>query len=104
MPLPRPASPKALIADIRAFMAERSRHQLIAAGFAVLIPVLIIVMFLADANSLKPGEDLVYVQSWSANRTDAEIIAQQKIDQKKKEAAQAERRRQFQQLENTLGM
>ena len=40
----------------------------------------------------------------SANRTDAEIIAQQKIDQAAKEAAQKERQRQFQKLEKQLGM
>ena len=44
------------------------------------------------------------VDSWSANRTDAEIIAQQKKDQAARRAYQAEKQRQFKRLENQLGM
>lgn len=105
MPLPRPASPKALVADLRAFLAERSRHQVVAALLAVLMPAIIVVGFIVDARTnIAPGEQLIYVESWSANRTDEEIIAQQKKDQAAKEARTAERQRQFKELERKLGL
>lgn len=105
MPLPRPASPRALWADARDFFRQRSRHQLIAAAAAILMPIVIIVGFYYDGQTnILPGEQLIYAESWPANRTDAEIIAQQKIDQERREAAQAERQRQFQRLERRLGM
>ena len=105
MALPRPASPKALIADFRAFIAERSRHQLVAAALAVAMPIIIVIGFIVDSRTnIDPGEQLIYVQSWSATRSDEEIKADQQRRQQEREAAQAERQRQFQQLEKQLGM
>ncbi|WP_324748959.1 hypothetical protein SH591_09735 [Sphingomonas sp. LY54] len=103
MALPRPASPRALWADLRAFTRERSRVQWIAAAVAVLMPVIIIIGFITDARTnIAPGEQLIYVDSWSTNRTDAEILAEQKRRQAEREAAQAERQRQFKRLEEKL--
>lgn len=105
MALPRPASPKALIADLRAFLSDRPPHQLVAAALAIAMPVLIIIGFIVDARTnIDPGEQLIYVDSWNANRTDEEIVADQKERQARTEAAQAERRRQFQELEKRFGM
>ena len=105
MALPRPSSPRVLLADLKAFTRERSRHQWIAAFFAIVMPIVILVGFYYDSRTnIAPGEQLIYVESWSADRTDEEIIAQQKIDQKAKEARAAERQRQFQKLEKQLGI
>jgi hypothetical protein len=105
MPLPRPASPRVLWADLRAFAKERSRVQWVAAVFAIVIPISIIVLFYYDARTnIAPGEQLIYVESWSANRTDAQIVAAQKERQKRQEAFAAERQRQFKELERQLGM
>lgn len=99
MPLPRPASPIALWKDLRDFAAQRSRHQVIGAAVAILMPLGIIVAFVKDANTnIMPGEQLIYAESWSLDRTDEEIVAQQQIDQARREALAAERQRQFQQL------
>ena len=105
MSLPRPATPRALWADIRAFARERSRLQWIAALLAILMPTIIVVGFIVDARTnILPGEQLIYVDSWSANRTDAEITAAQKERQKAKEAADQETQRRFQELERRLGL
>jgi hypothetical protein len=105
MSLPRPSSPRVLWADLRAFTRERSRIQWVAAFFAIVMPIVIVVGFYVDGKTnIMPGERLIYVESWPANRSDAEIIAQQKIDQKRKQEAQAERQRQYQQLEKRLGI
>ena len=51
-----------------------------------------------------PPPQIVYAESWNANRTDAEIVAQQKKDQEARRAAQLQKQRQFQELEKRLGM
>ena len=105
MPLPRPASPRALWADLRAFTKQRSRAQWVAAFFAIVMPVVIVVGFYYDAQTnILPGEQIVYVENWPANRTDAEIKAQQKIDQAEKEKAQKARQERFKRLEDRLGI
>jgi hypothetical protein len=105
MALPRPSGPRALWADLKAFTAERSRHQWVAMFLAVAMPLGIVIVFLIDGRTnIAPGEQIIYVESWSSNRTDAEIVADQKKDKANKEAAAKERQRQFQELERRFGM
>ena len=103
MPLPRPASPRALWADLRAFASERRPHQWIAAALAVTIPLAIIFVFDLDGRTnIAPGPQLIYVESWPANRTDEQIKAEQKIDQAARDKAKKERQEQFQKLDEKL--
>ena len=103
MPLPRPASPRALWADIKSFTSTRSRIQWAAAAIAVAMPIAIVVLFVTDTRTnIEPGPQLIYVESWSAKRTDAEIIADQKKDQAAREAAAKERQKQFKKLDERL--
>ena len=102
---PRPASPRAAFADLRNFMRQRSREQLIGAALAVLVTAIIVIEFLVDSKiNTAPPPQIIYVEQWSANRTDAEIVAEQKKDQAEREAAMKARQEQFQKLENQLGM
>ncbi|GAA4750816.1 hypothetical protein GCM10023264_16760 [Sphingomonas daechungensis] len=102
---PKPVGPRAAFADLRAFMRQRSREQFIGAALAVLVTAVIVFEFLIDSRiNTAPPQQIVYAQSWSADRTDAEIVAQQKVDQAKKDAAAKEKQRQFQKLEKQLGM
>jgi hypothetical protein len=102
---PRPVSPRAAFADLRAFMRHRSREQVIGFALALLVTAIIIIEFIIDAKiNTAPPPTIVYVDQWNANRTDAEIIAQQKKDQAELEALRKERREQFQNIENQLGM
>jgi hypothetical protein len=105
MPLPRPASPRALLQDLRAFAAQRTRHQWIAAFFAVAMPATILVLFVLDGRTnILPGEQVIFVESWSAARSDEEIKAAQQVRQRERERAEAERRQEWQRLGNRLGM
>jgi hypothetical protein len=105
MPLPRPASPRALWADLRNFTRERSPHQWVAAFFALVMPLVIVVGFYFDAQTnIMPGEQIVYVDSWSGNRTDEEIVAAQKAREEEQKAIATERQRQFKELEKRFGM
>jgi len=102
---PRPVSPRAAFADLRAFMRQRSREQVIGFSLALLVTAIIIIEFIIDAKiNTAPPPTIVYVEQWNANRTDAEIVAQQKKDQAELEAARKERQEQFQRLQNQLGM
>jgi predicted DNA-binding protein (UPF0278 family) len=103
MPLPRPSSPRALWADLRAFAGDRRPHHWAAAALAVVMPAAVIVLFITDARrNIDPGPQVIHAASWPATRTDEEIKAQQIKDQAAKEAAQKERQRQFKKLDENL--
>lgn len=103
MPLPRPSGPRALWKDLSAFWRGRPRHQWVAATLAVLIPVGILVAFYYDGRTnIAPGEQVIFVDSWPTSRTDDQIKAKQKADLARREAAEAERRRQYQEIERSL--
>ena len=86
-------------------MRQRSREQVIGASLALLVTAIIVIEFVVDAKiNTAPPPQVIYVDQWPANRTDAEIAADQKKNQAEKEAAQKEKQRQFQELENRFGM
>lgn len=103
---PRPVSPKAAIADLIAFVKHSSsREQRIGALLAVLCTGFIVFEFLIDSKiNTAPPPRIIYADSWNANRSDAEIVADQKKHQAEREAAARERQRQFQELQNQLGI
>ena len=78
---------------------------MIGASLAVLVTLIIVIEFIVDAKiGTAPPPQLVEVDLYSSNRTDAEIIADQKKDMAEKKAFEKEKQRQFQKLENRLGM
>jgi hypothetical protein len=102
---PKPVGPRAAFADLRAFMRQRGREKLIGALLAVLVTTIIVIEFLVDSKiNTAPPPTVVYADSWSVDRTDAEIVRQQKVDQAKRDAAAKEKQRQFQKLEKQLGI
>jgi hypothetical protein len=102
---PRPSNPIAAFRDLAAFMRQRSREQVIGAALAILITAIIVIEFLVDAKiGTAPPPQIVYAELYPSNRTDAQIIADEKKDAAAKLAAQKERQRQFQKLEKQLGM
>lgn len=103
MALPRPSSPLAAWRDLRAFLAQQERYKFVIGAIAVAIPALILTGFYVDSN-IKPEAQIIYIQSWPANRTDDEIKVQQKVDQAERDKAAAEKRRQYQELEKRLGI
>jgi hypothetical protein len=102
---PRPVSPRAAYEDLRAFLSHTSREQRLGAILAVLATTIIVIEFLVDSKiNTAPPPQIIYANSWNANRTDDEIRADQKKDQAEREAFAKERQRQFQELENKLGI
>lgn len=103
MPLPRPASPRALWSDVKAMWRDRPPHQWIAAGLALMIPVGIFVGFYIDSGTnLTPTRTTTTVEIWPASRTDAEIRAAQNRRQAELDRRANERREQFRRVDETL--
>jgi hypothetical protein len=103
MPLPRPATPRALIADLRNFWRHRPRRQWIAAALAATATGGIFLAFYLDSQSLgEQREQVIFLDSWPVTRTDAEIRAQQRRDMNERNAAEAEHRRQLQRIDQSL--
>ena len=102
---PRPVGPIAAIRDLAAHVRHSSREQRIGATLAVLVTIIIVIEFLVDSQiNTAPGPTVIYVEQWDTNRTDAEIVADQKKRQAAKDAAEKERQRQFQELQKELGI
>lgn len=91
MALPPISRPSAAFADLRAFLASREKHQWVFALLSLLITGYFITVFLIQSKTkeYKPPE-IVWVQDYAPNRSDAEIKAQQRIDQAKRLSEQAE--------------
>lgn len=104
MPFPRPSSPRAAWRDFKAFLSGQERHKLVFGALAIAMPVLIVAGFYVDSRVEGPGPQLIYVQSWPADRSDEEIKAQQKIDQARLDAAREKRRQEYQRLADQLGI
>ncbi len=98
----RSISPRRALGDLRSFLGGRRPQELLFALPALVLTLLVIVAFYKDSRVEIPYKpNIIYVQSWPLNRSEAEIHAQQKIDQARKEADQAdyERRQKAKQAE-----
>src|SRR4051795_692199 len=102
---PKPSSPRAAFRDLTAFIRHSGREQRIGAALAVLITAIIVFVFLIDAKiGVAPTPTPTYVELYPSNRTDSDIIAQQKKEQAVRAAGEKEKRRQFQKLGKQLGI
>lgn len=91
--------------DLLALIRHSGREQKIGAALALIVTAIIVIEFLVDAKigtALPP--QVVEVELYPSNRTDAQIIADQKKDMAERQAFEKEKQRQFQKLENRLGM
>lgn len=103
--LPPMVGPRAALRDLTAFMRQRSREQIIGAALAVLVTMIIVIIFFVDSKiNTAPPRQIVYVESFPANRTDADIIADQKKASEDRKRAEEARRREFEKLQKQLGI
>ncbi len=80
-------------------MRQREREHVIGAALAFLVTVIIVIEFVVDAKmDTAPPPQVVEVQLYPSNRTDAEIVADQKKDMANKQALEKEQQRQYQKL------
>ena len=100
---PPVSGPRALWADLKLFWSTRTRVQWIAGLFAILIPIGLGIAFWLDGRTnIAPGPQLMYIESWSANRTEAETRANVERVAAEKARRDAARQRDFQDANNAL--
>ena len=104
--LPPTSSPLTAIRDFAAvFRGEGARQRILGLTLSVLITIIILILFFVDSKiNTAPPPRVVYVETYTADRTDADIIASQKRDQAKREADAKEHQRQMQALQKRLGI
>lgn len=85
-------NPIAAINDLRQFLSGREKHELVFAFLAMFVTFSILVAFYLDSGDLKAPykRQIQYVESWPADRSDAEIIAAQKADTANRARREAE--------------
>src|SRR3546814_5964357 len=81
---PQPVSPKRALIDLRDYLMEGRRHKILFLLLAIAATWVIVWGFLIDSKTnTAPGRQIIYVQDWAADRSDADIIAQQKVEDRK---------------------
>lgn len=87
-------SPLRAYRDLRLFLSDRQPYEFGFLALAMAITGFFIFAFMHD-SSIEPvyRRDIVYVEQWPADRTDAQIRAQQKIDEPIKQRALAEQKK-----------
>lgn len=85
-------APLRAINDLRAYLARRRPYEVAFLFVAIAMTSLIVTLIANDSKSIKIPykRDIIYVEQWRADRSIAEIHAQQKIDGAKKAKEKAE--------------
>ena len=100
---PSPSSPRAAFRDLVNVVRHSGREQRIGAALALLVTSIIVIEFVVDSKfGMSVPEREVVVQIYPSNRTDAEIIADQKKDQAARVAAQKKQQEDYQRLAKRL--
>ncbi len=81
--------------DFWTFLRTRRPYEFGFMAASILACVVIVAAFVADSNVKRPWvkPDIIYVQNWRADRSDADILAQRKIDEAKKKQREAEEKK-----------
>lgn len=103
-------SPIRAVRDLRAFLKLRHQYELLFMLGAFVVTLIIVgAMFKDSYFERQYKREIIYVQNWRADRTLETIIAQQKIDQAKRDkiiAAQKakadERKRSWKKIDDGL--
>ena len=86
-------------------MRQRSREQVLGLIMSLLVTTIILIIFIVDAKvNTAPPPLITYVENYGPDRTDADIIRDQKIAAEKKHRAEEARKAEFRKLEKQLGL
>ena len=71
-------SPFRAIQDLRLFLSGRERHEVVFLFLSIVVTTLLIAGFVKDSHIEKPYKrDIQYFSSWPADRSEAQIRADQ---------------------------
>lgn len=100
---PPVSGPRALWADLRLFWSTRTRVQWFAGSLAILIPIGLGFAFWLDGRTnIRPGPVITYIESWPANRTEAETRANVERATAERARREAARQADFKAADNSL--
>ena len=110
MKLLRHLSPLRAVRDLRGFLKLRHRYEPLFMLGAFLVTLLVVAAVFKDSYFERAYKrEIIYVQNWRADRTLDEIIAQQKIDEAKRQKIEAEfkakadkRQREWKKIDDSL--
>ena len=103
--LPPTVGPRAALKDLAAFLRQRSREQVIGASLAVLVTIIIVIIFFVDSKiNTAPPPQIVYVENYGPNRTDEDIIRDQRRASEERRKAEELRRQEYQKLQKQFGI
>lgn len=85
-------APFGAVMDLRRYLASRPTHEIVVLFGAIALTTLIVTAIANDSSSIKVPykRNIIYVEQWRSDRSDAQIIAQQKIDKVAQDREQAE--------------
>ena len=88
-------NPFRALLDLRRYLGTRKKYEILFLFGSLMACIVIVGGFAAGSTVQREWQrpTIIYVQSWRADRTDAEIIAQQKIDGEKKRVADAQQKK-----------
>ena len=103
---PRPASPRNAAGDLWSYLKEKRSHKWPLLGLSAALTWVIIWAFMVDAKDISQPQrnKIVYFESWNANRSDAQIILQQKLDVADYEIALRKKQKEMQKLADIFGI
>ena len=111
--LPRPVRPTRAFADLRNFIAQRRKHEVVFAVLSLTMTLVLVLAVLKQFETKRAWRDpeITYVKEWPASRTRLQIQEQQARDlpgelarQRALEKLLAERRAQFQRVADGMGI
>ncbi|MDF0542707.1 hypothetical protein PX699_10165 [Sphingobium sp. H39-3-25] len=103
---PRPVSPKSALGDFWTYVSESRAHKWPLLGLSVAFTWVIVWAFVIDGNTntMPRQNKIIYFQNWNADRSDAAIIVQQKIDLARREAAIEKKQKEMQHVADMFGV
>ena len=106
IPLPRPASPKGALADLRGFVTADHPYKWVIWLVSIALTATIIWGFVLDSRQgLMPTEpDIIYFQNWRADRSDVEVLQQLRKDVAAREVAIERNQTSFQKTADLFGI
>lgn len=103
----RDANPRGLISDFLAVWRQADRHRWRFAALAAACTIAVFsVMWQQEARGLPPPPKITYITDWTTHRTNAQIMASNIANQKRKErlaAEQAKRDEEVRKIYMSLG-
>lgn len=102
--------PAGSVSEVYGYLTKKRPHRWSFMGLSAAVTGFIVWGLAHDSHAERPYKrEIIYVENWTLNRTDAEIIAQQKIDQAEKDkrdaaiAAKKEKvRKEYQAIDDSL--